>query len=67
MVDGLYLEDAVLSQEVPLVVLGQGLGDGGHGGQVAAHLGDIAQEQEQNWKKSGAEMTGAGNKEPGQM
>ena len=39
--DGLYLEDAVLSQEVPLVVLGQGLGYGGHGGQVAAHLANI--------------------------
>ena len=39
MVDGLYLKDAVLSQEVPLVVLGQGLGDGGHVGDVTAHLG----------------------------
>ena len=49
-----------------MVVLGESLGDGGHGGQVAAHLGDIAQEQEQNWKKSGAGTTGAGKKEQGQ-
>ena len=57
---GLYLEDAVLSQEVPVVVLGQGLGDIGHGGQVATHLPHTTQEQERNWMKSGA-----GNKEQG--
>ena len=50
-----------------MVGLGQGLGDGGHGGQVAAHLANTTQEQEQNWKKSGAETTGAGNKELGRV
>ena len=50
-----------------MVVLGESLGDGGHGGQVAAHLGDIAQEQEQDWKKSGAETTGARNQELGEF
>ena len=53
---GLYLENAVLLQGVPGVALGQGLGDGGHGGQVAAHLASTPQEQEQNCKKSGAEL-----------
>ena len=44
MSTGHHLEDAVLSQEVPVVGLGQGLGYGGHGRQVAAHLAAELQE-----------------------
>ena len=45
--EGCHLEDAILSQEVPVVGLGQGLGDGGHGGQVAAHLANTGSELEE--------------------
>ena len=53
---GRHLEDAALLQVVPGVALGQGLGNGGHGGQVAAHLG-MRTVQRIESKKVGAEMT----------
>ena len=53
---GCHLEDAALLQGVPGVALGQGLGDGGHGGQVAAHLG-MRPVQRMESKKLGAVET----------
>ena len=55
----MYLEDAVLSQGVPRwdslglppVVPGQGLRDGGHGAEVAAHLMAWNQEEKDSRKQ----------------